>query len=61
MAHDATFESDKSIGLAVVLGVLALAGTVTMLVGAGSVTGAYGFALAMTLGAVLVVVLHVYA
>ena len=61
MAHDATFESDKSIGLAVVLGVLALAGAVTMLVGAGSVTGAYGFALAMALGAVLVVVLHVYA
>jgi hypothetical protein len=60
MATDATFESDKSIGLAVVLGVLALAGALVMLAVPNSVIGALGFAAAMTIGSILVVALHVY-
>lgn len=60
MAHDAAFESDKSIGVAVILGVLAVASAATMLVAPGTVTGAIGFGAAMTIGAVLVVALHVY-
>lgn len=60
MAEDAAFESDMGIGLAVILGVLAIAGAATMAVAPGTVTGAIGFALAMTVGAILVVVLHLY-
>lgn len=60
MAHDAAFESDVSMGLTVILGVLAIAGAALMLFAPGSVTGALGFAAAMTIGALLVVALHVY-
>ena len=60
MAQDVTFESDKSIGLAVVLGVLAVASALVMLAAPGTVTGALGFAAAMTFGAILVVALHAY-
>lgn len=60
MAHDAAVESDVSIGLTVILGVLAVASAAAMLVAPGSVTGAFGFAAAMTVGIVLVVALHVY-
>lgn len=60
MAHDATFESDKSIGMAVILGVLGVASAASMLVAPGTVAGAFGFAAAMTIGVVLVVALHVY-
>lgn len=60
MAHDGAFESDTSIGLTVVMGVLALGGAAVMLVGAGTVTGALGFAAAMAIGILLVVALHVY-
>lgn len=61
MANDATFESDVSIGLSVVLGVLAVGAALAMLAGAGTVTGAFGFAASITLGVVLVVALHAYA
>lgn len=60
MAHDATFETDKSIGLAVILGVLGVASAASMLVAPGTVVGAFGFAAAMTVGVALIVSLHVY-
>lgn len=61
MAHDEAFESDKSIGVAIVLGVLAVASALAMLVAPGTVTGAFGFAAALTIGCLLVVALHAYA
>lgn len=60
MAEDATFESDKGIGLAVVLGVLAGVGAVAMGAGPSRVIKAFGFAAAVTLGVLLIVALHVY-
>lgn len=60
MAHDAAFESDASIGLAVILGALAVASAAAVLVSPGTVTGALGFAAAMAVGVALVVALHVY-
>lgn len=60
MADDATFESDKGIGVAIVLGLLAMAAAGVQLAAHGTVTGAFGFAGAMTLGSLLVVALHVY-
>lgn len=61
MAHDEVVESDKSIGVAIVLGVIAVAGAAAMLVEPGSVLGAYGFAVAIAVGSLLVVALHAYA
>ena len=60
MSQEATFASDKSIGLSVLLGVLAVASALVMLVAPGDVATGAGFAGAMTLGALLIVALHVY-
>lgn len=60
MSDDAAFESDMSIGLSVMLGLLAIGGAALMFAAPSTVTGAWGFAAAMTLGALLVVALHVY-
>jgi hypothetical protein len=60
MAEDVTFESDKGIGLSVVLGLLAVVSALVMAVGGDSVVRAFGFASAMALGVVLLVVIHVY-
>lgn len=63
MASDATFESDKGIGLAIVLGALAVGGALMMLgtvATPGTLLAAYGFAAAVVAGALAVVALHVY-
>lgn len=60
MAEDGTFESDKGIGLAVVLGLLAVVSALVMGVGGERVVRAYGFAGAISLGVVLLVALHAY-
>jgi hypothetical protein len=60
MAEDVTFESDKGIGLAVVLGLLAVVSALVMAVGGTTVVRGFGFAGAMALGVVLLVVIHVY-
>jgi hypothetical protein len=60
MAEDATFESDKSIGLGVVLGLLAVVCAMAMAVGGDRVIRAFGFAGAIALGSLLVAVLHAY-
>lgn len=60
MANDAAFESDKGIGLTVILGLLAVASAAVLLAAPGTVTGALGFAAATAIGIVLVVALHVY-
>jgi hypothetical protein len=60
MAEDVTFESDKGIGLAVVLGLLAVVSALVMAAGGDSVVRAFGFAGAMAIGVVLLVAIHVY-
>jgi len=59
MATD-TGRSDLSIGMTVVLGALALVAAAVQYAGAGTELGAWGFAAAMTIGALLVVALHAY-
>lgn len=55
--------SDKAVGLGVLFAVLGLVGALVMYVGAvghDQVAAGWGFALAMTAGALLVTALHVY-
>lgn len=59
MATDAT-ESDKGIGLTVVLGALALASAAVSLAAHGTELAAWGFAAAMFLGLLLVTAIHAY-
>jgi hypothetical protein len=59
MSQEAAFESDVSIGLALVLGVLAVGSAMVTLFAPGTVVAGFGFAGAMTLGALLIVALHV--
>ncbi|PSP76534.1 hypothetical protein BRC81_13050 [Halobacteriales archaeon QS_1_68_20] len=59
MANDAV-ESDKGIGIAVVLGALAVASAGASLATAGTVTSAWGFAAATLFGILLVAAIHVY-
>lgn len=60
MTSNAAFESDKGIGLAILLGVLAVAGALVMLASPGTETAAWGFAAAVIFGCLLVVAIHVY-
>lgn len=60
MTADDALESDKGIGLAIVLAALAIGAAVVTLVTPGTVTGAWGFAAAMAFGALAVVAVHVY-
>lgn len=55
-----TVESDKGIGLGVVLALLAGVGAAAMLVAPEQVTKAWGFALAMFAAALAVVAVQVY-
>lgn len=57
---DEPMTSDTGIGLAVVLGGLAVAGAVAQFSAPGTVLGAYGFAAAMLFGSLLVAVAGVY-
>lgn len=53
-----TKQSDKRLGMTILLGVSALAGGAAMMVGHGSATAGYGFAVAMVAGALLIGILH---
>jgi hypothetical protein len=55
-----TMKSDKGIALAILFGVLALAGAGVSLVGHGTEMAGYGFAVAMLFGTLLVAAIHVY-
>lgn len=57
---DEPMTSDTGIGLAVVLGGLAVAGAVVQFSAPGTVVGAYGFATAMLFGSLLVAVAGAY-
>lgn len=59
MATDAT-DSDAGIGLAVVLGALALASAAVTLATPGTELAAWGFAVAIVLGLVLIAAIHAY-
>jgi hypothetical protein len=59
MANQAV-SSDKGVGIAMVLSVLALLGAATMVVGPTQTTMAWGFAAAMVAGALAVVSLHAF-
>lgn len=59
----ATSESDRDVGLGVLFGFLGILGALGMYVGAvvhNQLVAAWGFAFAMTAGALVVTVLHVY-
>jgi hypothetical protein len=55
-----TVDSDKGIGLAVVLSLLTLVGSAVMLAGPGQVTKAWGFGLAMVAAMLAVVFTQLY-
>lgn len=59
MATDAV-ETDKGIGIAVVLGALALASAAMALAAPGTELAAWGFAAATVLGLLLVTAIHAY-
>lgn len=59
MATDAT-ETDKGIGIAVVLGALALASAAVPLAAAGTELAAWGFAGAIVFGLLLIAAIHTY-
>lgn len=57
---EATVNSDRGIGFAVVLSLLTLLGAAVMLVGPGQVAKAWGFALAMVAAMLAVVFTQLY-
>jgi hypothetical protein len=52
--------TDMGIGLALLFAALGVVGTLAMFLGAPDALSAYGFAAAVTFGALAVVALHVY-
>ena len=52
--------TDKGVGLALVLGALAVLGALLMLIGAPDVTAAWGFAAAVFFSSLAVVGIHLY-
>lgn len=59
MAQETVGGTDKLLGLSIVLGAIAVAGAITMLIAPGISLGAVGFAIAIVAGLALVALLHV--
>lgn len=55
-----TGSTDRGVGLALLLGILAVSGALVSLLAPGTELAAWGFAAAMTLGALLVAAVHLY-
>lgn len=61
MATHTDTTTDKSVGLAMVLGTLAVLGALLMLVSAPDIEAAWGFAAAVTFGSLAIVGIHLWS